>query len=198
MAKTFQHKREKDILRKLKEGDEASFDVIYWKYSAWIYNFAYSLLFDKVLAEDLTQTVFLRIWEKRELIDPEGSFESYLFTIARNLAYKETEKKILAETLIDSLTKRQQQAKDDTEEQLETESLQMYIDSLINQLPEARRKIYQMSRMEHLSNKEIAAQLSISEKTVETQLYRSLQFLRQKLADDSGLLLLMAFLFTTN
>lgn len=54
-------------------------------------------------AADLTQNVFLKIWEKHETIDPEQNFDAYLFTIARNLVYKETENRLLSEKLTESL-----------------------------------------------------------------------------------------------
>ncbi|MDL2256521.1 RNA polymerase sigma-70 factor [Parabacteroides sp. OttesenSCG-928-K15] len=172
------------VLLRLKQGDESAFDVIYWQYSAWVYHFIHSLLEEKLLAEDLTQSVFLKIWEKREIIDPEGSFDSYLFTIARHLVYKETEKRLLSERFIETIQKRSSDRDTLTEEQIDTESLRQYISSLIDQLPASRREVYRLSRIHHLSNKEIAARLSISEKTVETQIYRSLRFLREKLAKD--------------
>ncbi len=67
-----------DVLLRLKLGDEKAFEVVYWKYSSWVFNFIQSLLYDKSLAEDLTQTVFLKIWEKRTSIDPELGFDSFL------------------------------------------------------------------------------------------------------------------------
>ncbi len=186
---------DKQVLLRLKEGDEEAFNAIYWKYSAWVYNFVYSLLHDKHLAEDLTQTVFMRIWEGRVLIQPEETFESYLFTIARNLVYKETENQLLSQQMIEIVCKRQKNHDSITEDQIDTDSLRLYIDSLIEQLPPSRKEIYLLSRHNHLSHKEIASRLSISEKTVETQIYRALQFLKRKLSDDSGLIILFALLF---
>ena len=70
------------------------------------------------------------------------------------------------------------------EKKLEAKSLKDYIEKLINQLPSARREIFYLSRREHLSQKEIAERLSVSEKTVETQLYRALRFLKEQLKSD--------------
>ena len=58
-----------DLLKRLKVGDEKAFEDLYWTYSPQVYNFINSLLFDKSLAEDLTQNVFLKIWEKHEQIE---------------------------------------------------------------------------------------------------------------------------------
>lgn len=183
-----------DVLFRLKQGDEDAFESIYWKYNSWVFNFIHSLLFDKSLAEDLTQTVFLKIWEKRESIDPELGFDSYLFAIARNLVYKETENRLQSELLSDTLKEHSANHDSLTEENIDADSLREYINNLIEKLPPSRRQIFQLSRHAHLSNKEIASRLSISEKTVETQLYRALRFLKQKLSEDPHLAILLLVL----
>lgn len=182
---------DKNTLGRLQKGDEAAFDAIYWEYSSWVYNFILSTLHDPSVAEDITQSVFLKIWERREHIDPDKGFESYLFTIARHLVYRETEQRFQTEAVLQNIQDKIPHSDELTEEMIDVESLRQYIASLVDQLPPARRRIYQMSRVEHLSNKEIANRLSISEKTVETQLYRSLSFLKEKLYKDSGVLFLM-------
>lgn len=71
----------KEILVRLSQDDETAFDVIYWSYNTHVYNFANSLLYSPSAAQDITQNVFLKIWEKRHEIDPEQNFNAYLFTI---------------------------------------------------------------------------------------------------------------------
>ena len=181
-------------MKRLKEGDEAAFESIYWKYNSHVFNFINSLLYDRILSEDITQSVFMKIWEKHESIDLDKGFDAYLFTIARNMVYKETENRLLSESAFYALS--QQQTNEDvlTEEKIDADSLRLYIDKLIEQLPLSRKEIFKLSRRDHLSNKEIAIRLSISEKTVETQLYRSLRFLKQKLSDDNLLAILLVIL----
>lgn len=178
----FLEKIDKHTLSLLQRGDEKAFETIFWKYNPRVFNFISSLLYDKTLAEDLTQNVFLKIWERHNDIQPEEGFEAYLFTIARNMVYKETEKRLISERFLDSI--KQTDADRHVELDIDTESLKGYIDELVEQLPPSRKKIYEMSRKQHLSNKEIAIQLSISEKTVETQIYRALHYLRSKLANE--------------
>ena len=182
------------VLRRLKEGDETAFESIYWKYNSHVFNFINSLLYDRVLSEDITQSVFMKIWERRESIDLDKGFDAYLFTIARKMVYKETENRLLSESAFYALS--QQQTNEDflMEEKIDADSLRLYIDNLIEQLPLSRKEIFKLSRREHLSNKEIAARLSISEKTVETQLYRSLRFLKEKLSNDHLLAILLVVL----
>ena len=68
-----------DLLKRLKVGDEKAFEDLYWTYSPQVYNFINSLLFDKSLAEDLTQNVFLKIWEKHEQILPVYDCPAFCF-----------------------------------------------------------------------------------------------------------------------
>mgnify|MGYP006350679919 FL=1 len=77
----------------------------------------------------------------------------------------------------------------DMEAEIEANNLREYIDQLISDLPPQRQLIFNMSRKENLSYKEIAAQLNISEKTVENQISSAIKFLRQ------NLILLTVFLF---
>lgn len=187
-------KVDKNILVNLKNGDEKAFETLFWEYNTHVYHFIYSLLYEKSLAEDLTQTVFLKIWEKRDTIDPEQGFDSYLFTIARNLVYKETQSRLLSEKFMQTVQARLSDADSLMEEKIDAESLREYINSLVEELPPARREIFRLSRNEHLSYREIAERLSISEKTVETQLNRALRFLREKLSSNNILAALLLLL----
>ncbi|WP_075559338.1 RNA polymerase sigma-70 factor [Parabacteroides timonensis] len=182
------------VLRRLKEGDETAFESIYWKYNSHVFNFINSLLYDRVISEDITQSVFMKIWERRESIDLDKGFDAYLFTIARNMVYKETENRLLSESAFYALSQQQTNEYFLMEEKIDADSLRLYIDNLIEQLPLSRKEIFKLSRREHLSNKEIATRLSISEKTVETQLYRSLRFLKEKLSNDHLLAILLVVL----
>lgn len=181
----------KNILVNLKNGDEKAFETLFWEYNTHVYHFIYSLLYEKSLAEDLTQTVFLKIWEKRDTIDPEQGFDAYLFTIARNLVYKETQNRLLSEKFMQTVQAQLSDADSLMEEKIDAESLREYINGLVEELPSARREIFRLSRNEHLSYREIAERLSISEKTVETQLNRALRFLREKLSSHNLLAALL-------
>lgn len=186
-------KIDKKTLIRLSHGDESAFESIFWAYNSYLYNFIYSILYDKSMVEDLTQTVFLKIWEKRETIDPEQNFDAYLFTIARHLVYKETEHRLFCEQMVESIAA-QTDCDASTESLIEALFVKEYIDTLIEQLPPSRREIFKLSRDSHLSNKEIASKLSLSEKTVETQIYRSLCYLKQQLSTREGIGLLFLLL----
>lgn len=194
MEKHTRGKIDKGVLSRLKAGDETAFEYLYWSYNSYVFNFINSLLYDNSLAEDLTQNVFLKIWEKRQNIDPEQGLDAYLFTIARNFVYKETENRL--KIIYESETSGEILNSPDSspEENIDAASLQAYIDTLIEQLPSSRKEIFLLSRRQNLTNKEIAQRLSISEKTVENQITNALHFLKEKLSQDSSLAILALLL----
>ncbi len=82
------------LVAKLREGNKFAFEALYEKYSARLYNTIVLLVYDKSLAKDI-QSSFMTIWEKRSNLDTEKLFPAYLCTIARNMVYKETERRLL-------------------------------------------------------------------------------------------------------
>jgi RNA polymerase sigma-70 factor (ECF subfamily) len=170
-----------NLLNALKQGDENAFEVVFRRCYAKIYRFALATLYNKSSAEDITQNVFLSLWEHRKDIIPEKNFSAYLFTIAKNLVYRETEKMLLTfryETHVKSHFCEEDYS---SEEKIDAGSLEGLIIRLIEKLPEARRRIFLLRFTEDLINKDIAAKLSISEENVEKQVKRSLDYLRKYL-----------------
>jgi len=181
------------VLYALKQGNEDAFEAIFRKYNAKIYHFAADTLYDKILAEDITQNVFLSVWEHREDIVPEKNFSAYLYTIAKNMVFRETEKIVLSYRYEDHILQMRRNEEDlSTEEAIYAGSLGEAIFRLIDKLPEARKGIFILHFTEGLSNKEIAARLSISEENVAQQIRRSLDYIRKHL---KNYIALLAFIY---
>jgi len=171
-------------LQRLKTGDVDAFEYIFRTYNGKVYRFALAVLFDKSLAEDITQSVFLSVWEHRQEIDAEKNFQAYLYTIAKNRVYRETEKRLLASGYEErEKILHPSEADFSTQQTIDADLLEETILRLIDKLPEARRKIFLLHFKEDLNNKEIAKRLSISEKNVEMQVRRSREYLRRHLKD---------------
>lgn len=172
---------ERDLLRRVKNDDEEAFRQIFEFYVKKVYQFVYGYLKDKFEAEDVTQNIFQKIWEKRLMIDLNQSFSGFLFTIAYRSVIdhirKEASKKqwdrirdIDAEESSSHLT---------ADSLLNNHQFESLYQKALNALTPKRKEIFVLSRHEGLSNKEIADKLDISVKTVENHMTAALFTLRE-------------------
>ena len=135
---------------------------------------------DKSLVEDIAQTVFIKLWEKRGRIEINSSFAAYLHRMAMNEALMMLRKmKRQNETeLIDNIN---HETSDSVEKTYLQSELQTHITEAIDQLPPKTKIVFMLSRFEDMTYKEIAAKMEISVKTVENQMGRALRILRKKM-----------------
>ena len=173
-------------IENLRKGNRSSFEYLYTVWSGKLYNFVMKISHgDSYLAEEMVQTVFLKVWKNREQLDPKNFLTNHYQHKMMEILYIEQQ--------IDHPGTPYARG---TDEVVEYHLLEEFVDSLIQQMPEGRQRIYKLSRQSHLSNREIADQLQISENTVESQLTKAISFLRKRLKDqyDLGLLALSCLL----
>ncbi len=186
---TFQYQilREKANLILLKSGDVEAFDCLYNSYHKKLFAFIYKFLNNWHDTEDLVQKIFVTIWEKRVNINSDKSFNSYLFTIARNEIYDILKKKVITEYYGDCIMDVVSKDGCDIEEKKVIETIY----SLLEKVPERRRRIFLMSKDMGLTYKQIGKQLGISENTVDTQIRNVLNYLREELPKYIKMLILI-------
>lgn len=189
-----QGKADSEYVEHLKKDDFSAFDALFRKYAQNLYAFALSITRDSFASEEITQLVFLKVWEKRDQINEHLSFRSFLFSVAYNetiswLRKENSEKRRIGEyaQFAASLT-------NETEQSVEFHSLEQVAGRLIDEMPEKRKQIFRLSREQGFTNKEIAEKLNISVKTVENQMTAALKYLREKLGKHDLLGLLFYFL----
>lgn len=189
---------EKDILLKLRAGSSEAFETLFHKYGGKLYNFTLKLSSGNTyMAEEIVQDTFIRIWETHTLLDPEKSFISFLYTIARNKLVNEYEHRAVTYIYREYVQKYQPNADNTTEKDTDKNLLEEYIDCLTEKLPPARKQIFILSKKKMLSNEDIAKQLNISEHTVRNQLSEAVSFMRKHLARyyDSIITILLIYIF---
>lgn len=170
------------ILIELKEGSFQAFERLYIMYSGKLYNFVMRISSgNQYMAEEVVQSTFIRIWEVREKVDPESSFISFLCTIAKNLLMNMYQHQTIEYVYNEFLIKSGSDRDSRTEENIDLQFLNDYIDSLAEELPVQRKKIFILSKRQNYTNKEIAEMLNISESTVGTQLSLAVKFMREQL-----------------
>lgn len=173
---------EKSLLVGLNRGSFSAFEHLYKKYNGKLYNFIMRLSSgNQYMAEEIVQATFIRIWEVREVVNPEFSFISFLCTIAKNQLMNLYQKQTVEFVYTEYLMKHTDDFDSQTEDAVYLHFLHEYIDSLADELPEQRRKIFLLSKRKNYTNKEIAQLLDISESTVSTQLALALKFIRSQL-----------------
>jgi RNA polymerase sigma-70 factor (family 1) len=163
-------------LRLLKQDNVRGFDALFRHYSSRLYRFAYTYLRDRAASEEIVQDCFLKIWERRATLRDDVSLKGYLFTIAHNAILNQIRQQHRHQQYEHGIrqTDPSEAVPGNAVEYAELE--QLYLDAL-DKLPPKRRQVFVMSRQQGLSYAEIARELNLSVKTVETQIAQALKFL---------------------
>jgi len=166
-----------------------AFDLIYEKYSGKLYAFCLKYLRSTAEAEELVQSVFLKVWENHKNLRKESSFKSYLFTIAYNDICKLFRKRNYRQQFIDDTLHENSQSSSETEDGINYQSVLEHVQQIVDKLPERQKIIFVKSRQEGKSSKEIAEEVGLSPGTVDNYISEALKFIRKNLGDNLPLLL---------
>lgn len=172
---------ERDIIIRLKQGDKDAFEALYNSYWMKVYKFTQLYITSTVDVSEVVQEVFVKLWESRHLIDEDKRFEGFLFIVTRNLIFNYSRSYFNLEALKVTVLRAMEDSYS-IEEELDAADLKRHIDELISFLPPRQQEVFRMSREQHMSNREIATQLSIAEKSVERSINLSLKYLRKNLS----------------
>jgi RNA polymerase sigma-70 factor (ECF subfamily) len=171
-----------DMLVKLLQiSDELAFQAIYNRHWKRIYGLAASKIHHLETAEDITQQVFVSLWERRQEAQIKH-LEAYLSTAVKYKCISFYESKY-AQMAVSKVEDAIYQADHTTEDQLNFDELRNAVMRAMELLPPKTREVFKLSRFESYSIKEIASQLNISEKAVEYHITRSLKIMRCELKD---------------
>ncbi|TRZ46092.1 RNA polymerase sigma factor [Robertkochia solimangrovi] len=159
-------------------GNERAFRYLYDKYRPQIYAFSFSLLKNEVLAEEVVQEVFLRIWLHRENLDPNSSFKAFVFTISRNLAFNMLSRASRSSKMKEKIFYHTPVYSPAADRHLEEQDCKRLHQAIIQKLPPKRKTIFTLSREEQKTYEEISHILGISISTVKNQMSKALFTLR--------------------
>jgi len=164
--------------------DEQEFELLYRRYFVRLCVFANKFLIDKQISEEVVQDIFLKLWENHVMFRSDGSAKSYLFQAVHNkslnlLAHQKVTNHY--SEMIKAVYSKPEEF--DVLESLIAIELNLRIENIINDLAPECKKVFLMSRADGKKYHEIAEELNISIKTVETQICRALKKFRSELAD---------------
>ncbi|MGK0137441.1 MAG: RNA polymerase sigma-70 factor (family 1) [Algoriphagus sp.] len=165
-----------EIIQKVTEGNSKAFAQLYEYYREPGLRFTTSIVKDKEEAENMLQEVFIKIWHRRDQINPKLNFNAYLFACLKNMAFDHLKKidkdrQMLCQYLI--------QVKENNETSTDVEEVKINkLPSAITTLPKKRRMILELIMEDGKSYQEIAQIMRISKNTVKNQLVKAKQHLR--------------------
>lgn len=169
--------KDEELVTLLAVSDGAAFTQIYEMYWEKLLAIAYAHTKDKSDAEEIVQEVFLSLWNRREQVNIQ-SLENYLAKAVKFATFKKIMRTHQYEDIYSISYKGQYES---LEEQIDAVFLKEYLEGVVDVLPARCRLIFKYSREDHKTNKEIAQELSISEKAVEANITRALKKIRFQL-----------------
>jgi len=180
------------LYEEMKRGKEYAFDFFFNYYYPGLCVYAQKMIsLPEEEARDIVQDVFVKFWNDCKKLDIQFSIRSYLFVAVKNRCFDVLRKKnrnIKVQEISNEY--------DIADEAFETyilSELETLFNKSLTKLPERCREVFELSRLHGLKNREIAAKLNLSEKTVENQITKALHILREELKDYLPLLILFEF-----
>lgn len=149
---------------------------MFMKYFPKVKYFINSFVKSNSVAEELAQDVFMKIWENFDKIFYIEYQDAYIYRIARNKAIDHISQKYKEELFVDNIKLKEEYT---IEEDFYAKELELLIELTVNKMPLQRKTVYEMSRMQGMSNDEIAENLNIAKKTVENHLNLALKDIKK-------------------
>lgn len=169
-----------DIIEELTEGSQEAFRMVFKAAYPQVRAFSKGFTKNDADADDIAQQVFIKLWTKRAILANVRNFETYLYTITKNtvLNHMASQKAFMVDI---SDVRNLSTENTSPLEQIEASDLQLLIDMTVENMPPQRQAVYKLSRVEGLSNDQIAERLGLQKKTVENHLNLALGEIRKVL-----------------
>lgn len=176
---------DRELTQRIQQGDEQAFDALFRSSYAALVGFTESLVRSRARAEEIVQDVLFEVWRRRETIEVDTTWRSYLFRAARNRALNELRHLRVAQQA-EPFVRGPESVEPASPAALDASELEREFRRALASLPEPVREVFEMSRRDGLKYGEIATALGISVKTVEARMGRALKELREQLKEWSN------------
>lgn len=186
------HSLEKKYILELNQGSYLAFDALYDLYSKRLYGYALKLTKSHHDAKEIVQDTFVKLWLNRENVQPNESFQSYLFTISKNTLLNKVRTVINAPVFVDYLTFINDQgiSENNITEALDLDDFKKKLNTAKQSLTNIQQRVFELCKEFGYSNAEVAIRLNLSEQTIKNQLSLALKTLRKKLQEHSTLFII--------
>lgn len=176
-----------ELTELLKMQDELAFAQVYKRYWHPLFLHAYKMLEDEDVAKDIIQELFISFWSKSPALQIKTNLKAYLYVMVRNRIINHIRNNKVNDNFISMLAEAMEEADHRTIQDIDSKDLVLLIDQEINLLPPRMKQVFEMSRKQFMSHKEIAAELGTTEETVKKQISKSIKILKIKLDKYGGI-----------
>lgn len=174
---------ESELLRRINAGDASAFEQLYNFYRHSVYQLIIKFIKLPAMAEDLTQEVFIKIWESRNRLTEVNSFKDYLFITARNHTLNRLKQIARQDIAMGEIVRYYPSRQEDAGDKLLQQEYWEHIQRVLNGLPERTREIFQLCRIQEKSYDEVAELLGITRDAVKKHMVRSNKAFKDSLGD---------------
>lgn len=179
----------------LKAGQITAFEMLFRTFYQPLCNYAYSFLQDRDEAEEIVQSIFMNVWEKRSKLEIRTAVKPYLYAMVRNACLNVIKHEKIKQQHVAMELNVAERSVESVSRTINASELETKISNAMDRLPEQCRLVFKLSRFEELKYAEIASQLNISVKTVENQMGKALKIMREQLKDYLPLIAVLINLF---
>jgi len=172
---------EAQLIELIISGNHNAFEEVFCRYQGLLYAHAFNKLQNRDEALDVVQEVLTKMWNRRQQLDADGNLAGYLFTAIRNQVFDLLRHKKNIKIYEESFSAFATQSGSNSDHLVRERQFAAIIEKEIAALPSRMREVFELKRKQHLSNKEIAALMNITEATVADQMKKALRRLRFKL-----------------
>lgn len=173
---------DEELAELLKKGDHKAFNVIFDRFYGLLFVHACKMLRDHDEAKDVVQELFEKLWNQRETISFERSLSAYLYSSVRNRIINRISHYVVEHKYIDSLKSFIEQDSYLADYRVREGEMKKIIEREISALPAKMKEVFELSRKDYLSYKQIAVKLQISEQTVRMHVKKALRILKPRLS----------------
>ncbi|HEX8024384.1 RNA polymerase sigma-70 factor [Mucilaginibacter sp.] len=174
---------EQQLIEQLRHSSETAFDHIYDVYWKPLFKYAYNRLQSEELAKDMVQEVFISLWNKKDTLEPATSLSAYLFSILRFKLIDHYHASEVRKRHALTVTYVAPPTNNNTDQKVHLSEINSLLSLSIKNLPNKMKEIFELSRIQGHSTRQISEDLNISEQTVKNQLSTALKRLRLNFTD---------------
>ena len=178
--------RQKKLIGLLNHGSEPAFNELYVAYIKPVYKRILFIVKEEEIAEEISQDLFIKVWQKRNEIDPDKSFKSFLYTIAHNLVYDYLRKIARDKQLLSRLMVNAVDYYMHTEEVFQAKETQKILSEAIERLPPQGKQVFKLCKIEGKSYEEVSHLMGITIATVNSHMVKSNRFVKEYLCRNLG------------